>query len=43
MLGYLVRYGYYDDIGDVDDCMKHLIKLLDGTTDVPSPGKEGSS
>ena len=41
MLGHLVRYGYYDDVDDVDDCMKHLIKLLDGTTDVPSFGREG--
>ncbi len=41
VLGYLVRYGYYDDIDDVDDCMKHLIRLLDGTTDVPSEGKQG--
>ena len=41
VLGYLVRYGYYDDVDDVDECMKYIIKLLDGTTDVPSHGKEG--
>ncbi|XP_019851941.1 PREDICTED: inositol 1,4,5-trisphosphate receptor type 3-like [Amphimedon queenslandica] len=36
LLGYLVRYGYYDDLGDVDDTMIPLIKLLDGHTDLPS-------
>ncbi len=42
VLGYLVRYGYYDDVDDVDECMKYIIKLLDGKTDVPSRGKEGN-
>lgn len=42
VLGHLVRYGYYDDVDDVDECMKYIIKLLDGKTDVPSRGKEGN-
>lgn len=41
LLGYLVRYGYYDDLGDVDDTMIPLIKLLDGQTDLPSLPAEG--
>lgn len=41
VLSYLVRYGYYDDLNDVDCCMEHLIRLLDGRTDLPSQGREG--
>lgn len=36
VLSYLVRYGYYDDIGDVNEVMIPLIRLLDGKTDQPS-------
>ena len=43
VLSYLVRYGYYDDIDDVDDCMKPLIQLLDGFSDVPSIGRQGTA
>ena len=35
VLSYLVRYGYYDDIGDVDEVMIPLIQILDGNTDQP--------
>lgn len=37
-MGYLVRYGYYDDIDDVNEVMVPLIKLLDGSTDLPNEG-----
>jgi inositol 1,4,5-triphosphate receptor type 1 len=43
MLSHLVRFGYYDDIDDVNDVMVILIKLLDGTTDKPSPAIAASA
>ena len=41
VLGYLVRYGYYDDVADINEVMVPLIQLLDGETDVPSPSITG--
>lgn len=41
VLGYLVRYGYYDDVADINEVMVPLIQLLDGKTDVPSPSRTG--
>ncbi|XP_019849951.1 PREDICTED: inositol 1,4,5-trisphosphate receptor-like [Amphimedon queenslandica] len=39
VLGHLVRYGYYDDIQDVDDLLGPLTELLNGKTDLPSERK----
>ena len=39
VLGHLVRYGYYDDIDDVDELLGPLTELLNGKTDLPSARK----
>ena len=39
VLGHLVRYGYYDDIEDVDELLGPLTELLNGETDLPSERK----
>ncbi|XP_019861438.1 PREDICTED: uncharacterized protein LOC100634093 isoform X2 [Amphimedon queenslandica] len=39
VLGHLVRYGYYDDIDDVDQLLGPLTQMLDGRTDIPSARK----
>ena len=39
VLGHLVRYGYYDDIQDVDELLGPLTELLNGETDLPSERK----
>ena len=33
VLVYLVRYGYYNDIKDVNECTKYLIVFLEGKND----------
>lgn len=46
VLKLLVKYGYYDDIHDVESVLRPLLKLLNGYTDLPFvtsttvPGKE---
>lgn len=35
LLQYLVKFGYYGDILDVQNLLKPLLNLLDGTQDVP--------
>lgn len=43
LLQYFVKFGYYGDILDVQNLLKPLINLLDGTQDVPfllEKGKE---
>lgn len=39
ILCHLVRYGYYDDIEDVDELMGPLINLLNGQTDMSAMRK----
>lgn len=39
VLGHLVRYGYYDDIDDVNQLLGPLTQMLDGKTDIPSARK----
>uniref|UniRef100_A0A1X7VAJ0 Uncharacterized protein n=1 Tax=Amphimedon queenslandica TaxID=400682 RepID=A0A1X7VAJ0_AMPQE len=43
VLGHLVRYGYYDDVQDVDELLGPLTKLLNGETDLPSERKMSMS
>jgi inositol 1,4,5-triphosphate receptor type 1 len=35
VLELLVKYGYYDDPGDVEDVLRPLLEVLNGFTDVP--------
>ena len=37
MLALLVKYGYYDDVADVNGVLTPLLKVLDGLTDLPFP------
>ena len=36
----MVKYGYYDDPRDIDEVLKFLISLLDGSNDVPFPSEQ---
>lgn len=42
VLSHLVRYGYYDDIEDVNEMMIPLVELLNGQTDMTSLRKSKS-
>ena len=37
MLSLLVKYGYYDDVADVNEVLTPLLKVLNGLTDLPFP------
>ncbi|XP_019849736.1 PREDICTED: inositol 1,4,5-trisphosphate receptor type 1-like isoform X1 [Amphimedon queenslandica] len=43
VLGNLVRNGYYDSEEDIDELMKPLVDVLDGTTDKLNEGQNESS
>ena len=43
VLGYLVRFGYYDSEDDIDEIIKPLIGVLDGKTDFPKTENEEES
>ncbi|XP_059139568.1 inositol 1,4,5-trisphosphate receptor type 1-like isoform X3 [Physella acuta] len=41
LLQYLVKFGYYMDVGDVHKLLPPLLSLLDGRQDVPFPRDKG--
>ena len=40
VLKLLVEYGYYDDHRDADNLLRHLLKVLNGFTDIPHRSDE---
>ena len=38
LLHLLVKYGYYDDLGDIKELIPPLVSLLNGISDKPFPG-----